>query len=177
MPSRLNETLDGRVLIKACELDIPDSGRRDLPDSILARPGLKVCAVHYKFALSRELQTERILRAMDNPNLNVLAHPTGRLINQRPPDEVDLERLIRAARDKGRFMELDAHPGRLDPTNEACLMAREIGLKVAISDDAHSTSSLDFTRFGMDQARRGWLSAEDVLGTRSLRALRRLLRR
>jgi len=174
---RLNETLEGLVLLKACEVDILDSGKLDLPDSILARLDLTVCAVHYKFALSRQRQTERILRAMDNPNFNVLAHPTGRLINQRHPYEVDLERLMRAARDHGCFMELNAHPDRLDLTDEACLMAREIGLKVAISTDAHSTSSLDFMRFGIDQARRGWLSADDVLNTRTLKALRRLLRR
>jgi DNA polymerase (family 10) len=174
---RLNETLEGLVLLKACEVDILDNGKLDLPDSILARLDLTVCAVHYKFALSRQRQTERILRAMDNPNFNVLAHPTGRLINQRNPYEVDLERLMRAARENGCFMELNAHPDRLDLTDEACLMAREIGLKVAISTDAHSTSSLDFMRFGIDQARRGWLSANDVLNTRSLKALRRLLRR
>jgi len=133
--------------------------------------------VHYKFALSRRRQTERILRAMDNPNFNVLAHPTGRLINQRHPYQVDLERLMRAARENGCFMELNAHPDRLDLTDEACLMAREIGLKVAISTDAHSTSGLDFMRFGIDQARRGWLSADDVINTRPLKALRRLLRR
>lgn len=174
---RLNETLEGLVLLKACEVDILDNGKLDLPDSILARLDLTVCAVHYKFALSRRRQTERILRAMDNPNFNVLAHPTGRLINQRHPYEVDLERLMRAARENGCFMELNAHPDRLDLTDEACLMAREIGLKVAISTDAHSTSSLDFMRFGIDQARRGWLSVDDVINTRSLKALRRLLRR
>jgi len=174
---RINETLEGLVLLKACEVDILDNGKLDLPDSILARLDLTVCAVHYKFALSRRRQTERILRAMDNPNFNVLAHPTGRLINHRQPYEVDLERLMRAARENGCFMELNAHPDRLDLTDEACLMAREIGLKVAISTDAHSTSSLDFMRFGIDQARRGWLSADDVINTRSLKALRRLLRR
>jgi DNA polymerase (family 10) len=174
---RLNETLERPVLLKACEVDILDNGKLDLPDSILARLDLTVCAVHYKFALSRRRQTERILRAMDNPNFNVLAHPTGRLINQRHPYEVDLERLMRAARENGCFMELNAHPDRLDLTDEACLMAREIGLKVAISTDAHSTSGLDFMRFGLDQARRGWLSADDVINTRPLKALRRLLRR
>jgi DNA polymerase (family 10) len=174
---RLNETLEGLVLLKACEVDILDNGKLDLPDSILTRLDLTVCAVHYKFALSRRRQTERILRAMDNPNFNVLAHPTGRLINQRHAYAVDLERLMKAARVNGCFMELNAHPDRLDLTDEACLMAREIGLKVAISTDAHSTSGLDFMRFGVDQARRGWLSADDVLNTRSLKALRRLLRR
>ena len=148
---RLNETLDGLVLLKACEVDIRDCGRLDLPHSILARPGITACAVHHKFALSREQQTERILRAMDSPNFNVLAHPAGRPTNQRPPYEVDLERLMPAARDEGCFMALYAHTDRLDLTDEACLMAREIALKLAISTDAHSASSLDFMRSGMAQ--------------------------
>ena len=174
---RLNESGAGPVLLKSCEVDILDNGDLDLPDSILSRLDLTVCAVHYRFGLSRQKQTERILRAMDNPNFNVLAHPTGRLINERSPYDVDLERLMRGARDNGCFMEVNAYPERLDLTDEACLMAREIGVKVAISTDAHSISNLDFMRFGVDQARRGWLSADDVLNTRSLTALRRLLQR
>lgn len=173
----LNEKLKGPVLLKACEVDILDNGTLDLPNGILSRLDFTVCAVHYRFGLSRQKQTERILRAMENPNFNILAHPTGRLINQRRPYDVDLERLMRAARENGCFMEVNAHPDRLDLTDEACLMAREIGLKVAISTDAHSTSNLDFMRFGVDQARRGWLSADDVLNTRSMKSLRRLLRR
>ena len=174
---RLNDRLNGFVVLKACEVDILDSGALDLPDSILSRLDLTVCAVHYKFNLSRQKQTERILRAMDNPRFNILAHPTGRLINERPPYEVDLERLMRAAKDNGCFMEVNAYPDRLDLTDDACRMAREIGLKVAISTDAHSTSNLEFMRFGVDQARRGWLGRDDVLNTRSLTALRKLLRR
>jgi len=174
---RLNDTLDGLVVLKSCEVDILDNGRLDLPDSILARLDMTVCAVHYKFNLSMQRQTERILRAMDNRYFNILAHPTGRLINERPPYDVDLERLMRAAKDNGCFMELNAYPARLDLTDDACRMAREIGLKVAISTDSHSTANLDFMRFGVDQARRGWLGADDVLNTRPLKALRRLLRR
>ncbi|MFM1891607.1 MAG: hypothetical protein RLZ44_684 [Pseudomonadota bacterium] len=174
---RLNDTLDDLLLLKASEVDILDNGRLDLPDSILARLDLTVCAVHYKFNLSRQKQTERILRAMDNRHFNILAHPTGRLINERPPYEVDLERVMTAARDNGCFLEVNAYPERLDLTDEACRTAKELGVKVAISTDAHSTDNLDYMRFGVDQARRGWLSADDVLNTRPLKALQRLLRR
>jgi DNA polymerase (family 10) len=174
---RLNDRLDGLVVLKACEVDILDNGALDLPDSILSRLDLTVCAVHYRFNLSRQRQTERILRAMDNRHFNILAHPTGRLINERPPYDVDLERLMRAAKDNGCFMELNAYPDRLDLTDDACRMAREVGLKVAISTDAHSTANLEFMRFGVDQARRGWLGPDDLLNTRSLKALRQLLRR
>jgi DNA polymerase (family 10) len=174
---RLNDELDGITLLKSCEVDILEDGTLDLPDDMLARLDLVVCAVHYRFDLSRRKQTERILRAMDNPYFNILAHPTGRLLNDRPPYDVDLERLMRAAQDNGCFMEVNSQPDRLDLTDEACRMARELGLKVAISSDAHGSASLGYLRYGVDQARRGWLTAQDVINTRSLRALRRLLRR
>ena len=174
---RLNDELDGIVLLKSCEVDILEDGSLDMPDDILARLDLAVCAVHYKFNLPRREQTERILRAMDNRHFNILAHPTGRLINDRPPYDVDLERLMLAAVDNGCFMELNAQPDRLDLTDEACRMAAELGLKVAISSDAHSTTGLGCLRYGVDQARRGWLTADDVINTRPLTALRRLLRR
>lgn len=174
---RLNDELDGIVLLKSCEVDILEDGALDMPDDILDRLDLAVCAVHYKFHLPRRQQTERILRAMDNRHFNILAHPTGRLLNDRPPYEVDLERLMEAALERGCFMELNAQPDRLDLTDEACRMAAEMGLKVAISSDAHGTASLGYLRYGVDQARRGWLTADDVINTRPLSKLRRLLRR
>lgn len=174
---RLNDELDGITLLKSCEVDILEDGTLDLPDDMLARLDLTVCAVHYRFDLSRNKQTERILRAMDNPHFSILAHPTGRLLNDRPPYDVDLERLMEAALDSGCFMEVNSQPDRLDLTDEACRMAGEFGLKVAISSDAHNTASLGYLRYGVDQARRGWLTAQDVINSRSLAALRRLLRR
>jgi DNA polymerase (family 10) len=148
-----------------------------MPDEILARLDVVLCSVHYRFELSRQRQTDRIIRAMDNPHFNILGHPTGRLINRRAPYEVDLERLMRGAVERGCFMELNANPNRLDLDADACRMARELGLKVAISTDAHNASALNNMRYGVEQARRGWLCAGDVINTRSLRALRRLLRR
>jgi DNA polymerase (family 10) len=174
---RLNDELDGIVLLKSSEVDILDSGKLDLPNTILKRLDLAVCAVHYKFQLPQAKQTERILRAMDNPYFKILAHPTGRLINDRPPYQVDMERLMRAALERGCFMEVNAQPDRLDLSDEACRMARELGLKVAVSSDAHSAVGLGRLRYGVDQARRGWLTADDVINTRPLQALRQLLRR
>jgi DNA polymerase (family 10) len=114
---------------------------------------------------------------MDNPYFTILAHPTGRLIREREPYEVDLERLMEAARERGCFLELNAHPDRLDLSDNHCKMARDMGLKVAISTDAHSITDLRFMRFGINQARRGWLEAEDVINTRSLENLRQLFKR
>jgi len=122
-------------------------------------------------------QTERILRAMDNPHFNILGHPTGRLLNQRPAYAVDLERLITAAAERGCFLELNAHPDRLDLDDVHCRLAKETGVKVAISTDAHSIDHLDYMRLGVAQARRGWLEPSDVLSTHSLAQLQKLFRR
>jgi DNA polymerase (family 10) len=165
------------LILKSIEVDILEDGTLDLPDDILKELDLTVCSVHYKFNLSREKQTERIIRAMDNPYFTILAHPTGRLINERRPYEVDMERLIRAAKERGCFMELNAHPVRLDLRDADCRMAKEAGVKVAISTDAHSRSDLDYMRFGIGQARRGWLEAEDVLNTRSWEEMKKLIKR
>jgi len=174
---KLNEKLDGIVVLKSIELDILEDGSLDLPDGVLKELDLTVCAVHYKFNLPRKKQTERIIRAMDNPYFNILAHPTGRLINQREAYEVDLETIMTAARKRGCFLEVNAQPDRLDLTDSYCKLAKEMGLKVAISTDAHSTGNLDYIRFGIGQARRGWLEADDVLNTRTLDDLKKLLRR
>jgi DNA polymerase (family 10) len=173
---RLNARLDGIVILKSVEVDILDDGRLDLPDSVLQELDFTVCAIHYGFGYTRARQTDRILRAMDNPHFSILAHPTGRLINAREPYEIDLERVLEGARERGRIMELNAQPDRLDLDDRACRLAKEIGVKVAISTDAHRVADLDLMRFGLDQGRRGWLEAADVVNTRPLAELRRLLR-
>ncbi len=174
---RLNETLSGIRILKSIEVDILPDGRLDLPDSSLEQLDLTVCSVHSKFDLPREAQTERIIRAMDNPHFNILAHPTGRLIGERPAYEVDMERVIAAARERGCFLEVNAQPQRLDLIDTHCRLAKDMGVKVAISTDAHSIADLDLMRFGVDQARRGWLEAHDVLNSRPWREVKKLLRR
>jgi DNA polymerase (family 10) len=139
---RLNEGFKDFRLLKGIEVDILEDGSLDLPDDILSKLDLRVCAVHYHQKLSRRKQTERIIRAMDNPHFNILAHPTGRLINEREPYEVDLEKVIQAALERGCFLEVNADPDRLDLNDIHCRMAKEMGLKVAISTDAHSVRSL-----------------------------------
>jgi DNA polymerase (family 10) len=174
---KLNAQQDDIVVLRSIEVDILEDGRLDLPDSVLGRLDLVVGAVHYKFNLGRKQQTERIIRAMDNPHFNILAHPGGRLLNRRPPLDVDMERLMQAASERGCFLELNAQPARLDLTDSDCLLARDLHVKVALSTDAHSTDQLDYMRFAVGQARRGWLEAGDVLNTRGLGELRKLLRR
>ena len=174
---RLNEKMDDIFVLKAIEVDILEDGSLDLPDEILKELDLTVCSVHYKFNLSRKKQTERIMRAMANPYFHILAHPSGRLINEREPYEVDIERLMEAAKERGCILELNAHPDRLDLTDRDCKMAKEMGVKVAISTDAHRTTDLDFMRFGVDQARRGWLEPDDVINTHSRTQLMKLLQK
>jgi DNA polymerase (family X) len=174
---RLNARLQGIVVLKAIELDILDDGTLDLPDDILNELDLTVCAVHYNFRLSREDQTERIIRAMDNPHCNILAHPSGRLIDRRAPYEVDMERVVQAARERGVILEVDSQPDRLDLIDIHCKLAKDLGVKLSISTDAHSTADLKFMRYGLGQARRGWLEADDVVNTRPLAELKGLLKR
>ena len=174
---KLNELLDGITVLKSIEVDILEDGSLDLPDSVLKELDFTVCAVHYGFKLSREKQTRRIIRAMDNPCFNILAHPSGRLINQREPYELDLEKVMAAARDRGCFLELNAHPDRLDLTDEACKMAKDMGVRVALSTDAHSVNDLDLIRFGINQARRGWLERDDVINCLPLPRLKQLFSR
>ncbi|MBW8269277.1 DNA polymerase/3'-5' exonuclease PolX [Caldovatus aquaticus] len=175
---RLNATLGGGfTLLASIEVDILEDGRLDLPDAVLADLDLVVGAIHSHFGLSREKQTERLLRAMDNRHLDIIAHPTGRMINARPPYPLDMERLLRAARERGCHFEVNAQPDRLDLSDSLCRLAKEIGVKVAISTDAHGPEELAFMRYGVDQARRGWLEPDDVLNTRPLPELMALLRR
>ena len=174
---RLNDELDGFTVLKAIEVDILADGALDLPDKILSRLNLVVASIHYEFDLTRVAQTERAICAMDNRHVSILAHPTGRLISQREPYEIDIERVIGAAHDRGCFLEINAQPGRLDLSDIHARAAKSEGVKVAISTDAHSVVDLGNIRFGVDQARRGWLSATDVINTYSLPELRKLLRR
>ena len=174
---KLNDQLKNITLLKGIEVDILEDGALDLPDDVLSECDLVVGAVHSKFHLARAKQTERILRAMDHPHFTILAHPTGRLLDKRAPYDVDMLKIIRRARERGCFLELNAHPERLDLLDIYCQMARDEAVLVAISSDAHSTQDFDNLVYGVGQARRGWLEKNDVLNTRSLKLLRPLLKR
>jgi DNA polymerase (family 10) len=174
---KLNGKMKGITILRSIELDILEDGSLDLPDDILKELDLTVCSVHYNRNLSRKRMTERILKAMDNPYFNIFSHPSGRLIGERKAYEVDLEELMRAAGERGCFLELNAHPDRLDLDDHNCKMAKDLGVMLAISTDAHNTPDLDFMRYGVFQGRRGWLEKRDVLNTSGLEALKKRLRR
>lgn len=174
---RVNDRLRGLTILKGIEIDILKDGRLDLPDASLARLDVVVASVHSYFDLPREAQTERVIRAMSNRHVSIIGHPTGRLIGERDPYDIDMERVIAAARDQGCHLEVNSQPERLDLNDTYIHAAKEASVSLAISTDAHSTDSYDWIRFGIDQARRGWLTAADVINTRSLTDLRKILRR
>ncbi|MCW5619842.1 MAG: DNA polymerase/3'-5' exonuclease PolX [Burkholderiales bacterium] len=174
---RLNARLSGFTLLKGIEVDILDDGSLDLPDAVLSRLDIVIAAVHSRFDLPRARQTRRILHALDNPHVHVLAHPLGQLIGERETYDVDMQKIMRKARQRGVALELSAHPGRLDLSDAHCRMAKDEGVLVAIDSDAHATFEFDMLRLGIGQARRGWLERDDVLNTRPLTQSRALLRR
>ena len=174
---KLNAGFKGFRLLKSAEVDILEDGSLDLPDSVLQKLDLVVGAVHYKLDLPVPKQTRRLLKAMDNPHLNILAHPSGRLINTRAPMHYDFEKILRGAKERGCFLEVDSQPERLDLDDIHCKLAKDMGVKLAISSDAHSRDGLGLIRHGVDQARRGWIEASDVLNTLPLAKLLGALRR
>jgi DNA polymerase (family 10) len=173
---RLNEALKGIAILKGIEVEILEDGSLDLDDTVLARLDLVVGTVHSYFDLPPEKQTERILRAMDHRYFSMLAHPTGRRLNEREPYRVDMARIIHKARDRGCFLELNSNPRRLDLYDIYCVVAKAQGVLVSINSDAHSVNDFDYLAFGVAQARRGWLEKDNVLNTRSLAQLRKLLK-
>lgn len=171
----LNERLEGLTLLKGIEVDILEDGALDLPDDVLGRLDLVVAAVHANFHLPRKRQTERILKAMDHAHFSVLAHPSGRLLLEREGYEVDMERVIEHAAQRGCMLEVNSQPKRLDLDEHWCRAAKQRGVTLCINSDAHGPGEIDLLRLGVQQARRGWVEACDVLNTRSLREVRRRL--
>jgi DNA polymerase (family 10) len=174
---RLNAKLEGIALLKGVEVDILEDGSLDLPDSVLSRLDLVVAAIHTAFALPREKQMKRLLRAMNSRYFTILAHPATRLIGEREGCDLDMAMLVREAKMRGCFLELDSQPDRLDLEDIYCQMARDEGVLISIDSDAHSKYDFSYLDYGIGQARRGWLEARDVLNTRELSELRLLLRR
>lgn len=173
----LNDELHGFTLLKGAEVDILEDGSLDLPDAVLAGLDYVIASAHDRYEMTREQQTARLMRAMDHPGVAILGHPTGRLLFDRGPSVLDIERVIRHAHECGCALELDSQPMRLDLNDNHCRMAKDIGAMVVIDSDAHTAEDFDDIRFGVGQARRGWLEAQDVLNTRSLAQVKAFFRR
>lgn len=178
---RLNDSLaeDGRpplVVLKGIEVDMLEKGGLDLPDDVLEQADWVVASLHYGQNQPRDRITARIIEAIEHPHVAVIGHPTGRLINRRPAYDVDIEAVIAAAARTGTFLEINANPWRLDLDDRHAAAARKAGVKIVISTDAHSTRGLDVMRCGILQARRAGLEAKDVVNTRTLAGLKKLMK-
>lgn len=174
---KLNGGLRGIRILKSSEVDILADGSLDYPNEILRELDYTVCSIHSRFSLGKEAQTERILRAMDNPHFNILGHATGRLLLKRPGYEIDVEKVIQHARGNGCFLEINSSPDRLDVNSESARMAAEMGVLISVATDSHSTSEMGLIRFGLDQARRAGLERTGILNCFPLAKLQSLFRR
>ena len=175
--AEVRERVKGIEIFRSVEIDILKDGSLDMPDEILEELDVVVISVHSFMDQDRGTMTERVLRAMAHPSVDILAHPTGRLINRRESFELDVEAVLVAAAELKVAVELNANPNRLDFSDVHVHRAKELGVHVVISTDAHSPAGLENMRFGVDQARRGWLEAPDVLNTKSLKDFRAWLGR
>ncbi|HEX7181562.1 MAG TPA: DNA polymerase/3'-5' exonuclease PolX [Thermoanaerobaculia bacterium] len=152
-------------ILRAMEVDILADGSLDLEDEMLAGLDLVLISLHSKLDLPLEQQTERVLRALSHPEVDVFCHPTARLINRRKPAELDMDAVLRRAAERGVAVELNCSPNRLDLRDTHLMLARELGCKVVINTDSHRIRELDLVRYGIEQARRAWLEPKDVLNT------------
>jgi DNA polymerase (family 10) len=163
-------------ILKGAEVNILKDGKLDIKDETLKKLDIVAIAVHSGFKMSKKDMTERIIRAMKNPYAHILFHPTGRVINRRPPYQIDIEKIIRAAKETKIILEINAYPDRLDLKDEHARMAKEAGVKIAIDSDAHSIHHLHYLEFGIAQARRGWLEKKDVINAWPVKKMLRFLR-
>jgi DNA polymerase (family 10) len=174
---RLQKKCSGITILKGAEVDILETGELDLDDATLAELDVVIVAVHSSFNLSREAMTKRIIRALRHPHVQILAHPTGRLIGSREPYQVDFDAILKTAADYGVAFEINAQPERLDLDDVQARAAQEAGVSLVISTDAHRIEELNYMRHGVDQARRAWSEPRHVLNTLPLTELRKTLRR
>jgi DNA polymerase (family X) len=162
----------GITLLHGIEVDILEDGSLDLPDDALAELDWVVASVHSKLNQPEPEMTRRLIRAIRNPRVDVIGHPGGRLINQREGIHFDLAAVMRVAHEEGCALEINSQPDRLDLTDTASLAARQAGVRLTVSSDSHHTTGFALLEFGINQARRGWVQAADVVNTRPLEALR-----
>jgi len=172
----LNKKLSGFKILKGTECDILKDGSLDLNDKALEKLDVVGVSVHSHFNLSRGEQTKRIIRAMENPHVDILMHPTGRVLGHRPAIDLDMEEVMKTAKRTGTALEIDAHPHRSDLRDVHVRMAVEAGCKLTISTDAHQPGHMKYLDLGVAIARRGWATKRHVLNTRTFTELMKWLK-
>lgn len=173
----VREAVEGIRILRGCEVDIRKDGSLDLPDEVLEELDIVLVAIHSHFELDQATMTRRILEGMTHPLVDVLVHPTGRLLNRREPYPVDMEAIFQAALEHEVAVELNSNPRRLDLHDRYLFRARELGVDVMVDTDAHRVSQLGYMEGGLAQGRRGWLEAEDIVNCRGLDDFERWLER
>ncbi len=174
--AEINDRLEGFRILSGAEVNIMKDGSLDIPDNVLDKLDIVGAAIHSHFSQPVEVQTERLVRAAQNPSVDIIFHPTGRLLNKRDGYPVDIARLVEAAKDTGTALEIDAHYDRLDLRDDHVRMAVQHGVKLVIDSDAHHPVHFAFLMFGLGQARRGWARESDVLNTMPFDRLKRSLK-
>jgi DNA polymerase (family 10) len=168
---KVNGQLKGFRLLAGVEVDILKSGRLDLDENLLGQLDWVNAAVHSYFGLGKKAMTERVLKAVRSGVIHCLAHPLGRQIGMREPIQLDIDRVLETCAQEGVFLEINAYPDRLDLPDIHCQRAKDAGVKLVISTDAHKTDDFGFMQFGVSVARRGWLEKKDVVNTVTARTL------
>jgi DNA polymerase (family 10) len=174
--NRVNEQLEGITVLKGAELNILKDGSLDISDDALRKLDVAGAAVHSYFDMGKEEMTARVLKAIENPNLDILFHPTSREIQRRDPIQLDLEKIIALSKETGTILDIDSYPDRLDLRDEHIRRAVQMGAKLGISSDSHSTAHLHYLELGVAQARRGWATAKDIVNTRTLEEFKKTLK-
>ena len=174
---KVSSKLKDFKVLSGIEVDIKSNGELDLDKDILKRLDVVVAAVHSKFSQPEAEMTRRIIKAIENPTVHIIAHPTGRIIGKREPYAVNLDKVMDACLANGKILELNAYPERLDLSDLHCRKAKEKGVKLAVSTDAHMDQHLEWMKFGVATARRGWIEPQDVINTLPLSKLLKCLPR
>ena len=173
---KVRAQISGIEILKGIECDILEDATMDLPDDVLAEADWVIAVLHYGLKQPREQIDKRLLNAIRNPHVDVIGHPTGRLIGQRPGADLSFDEFLKAAADHGVLLEINAHPSRLDLDDTHAAAAKDRGISIVINTDAHSTAGFDVLQYGIFQARRAGLEAKDVANTRTLAEFHKLLR-
>lgn len=173
---KLNQELKDFTILSGIEVDIKSDGSLDFSDEMLSKLDVVIAAIHSGFKQESKIITERIIKAMQNRLVNILAHPTGRLIGYRESYQVDMNEMIKVAAKTGTILEINSYPERLDLNDVYCRMAKDKGVQLAIETDAHSIDGLEFMNLGVDVARRGWLEEKDIVNTLPLNELLKRLK-
>ena len=164
-------------LLKGCEANILNDGSLDIEAKTLSKLDFVIAGIHSNFKMSKEEMTERIIKAMRNPNVDIISHPTGRIIQKRDEYQIDFEKILKVARETGTILEINSYPERLDLSDKNIKMAKEAGVKMVINTDSHQKDQLRFIEYGIAQARRGWAEKKDIINTLSLEEMLKSLKR